>query len=415
MSVHVIAGGTIAHVRPHLAIAAPAYGGTGRRVAELCAAHAAARGMAVQLHLTRMAGGGSVAPETNADVAALVDRLVADPGTRMIFLPAALCDFEGAVLEGGVATPSGVDRQRLVSSAGAVDLRLVPAQKVIGRIRERRKDVFLVAWKTTAGATPDAQYLAGLGLLKRAHANLVLANDVHTRHNVVVAPELARYGEGTDRAAALGEVVAMAFARMGLTFTRTEVVPGELVPWTSDEVPSSLRRVVDHCVARGAYLPFRDVTVGHFGWRPSAGSLVSSRRRRDFNHLADRDLVRVDFGGDRRVVAHGALPSAGARSQYEVLSRHPELDCIVHFHCPAKEGADLSVRSQRELECGSHECGRNTADGLRCHGPHLAAVMLDRHGPNVVFSREIDPEVVIRFIEEHFDLSQRSDGLRAAP
>jgi len=38
--------------------------------------------------------------------------------------------------------------------------------------------------------------------------------------------------------------------------------------------------------------------------------------------------------------------------------------------------------------------------------------MLDQHGPNIIFHSKIDPEEVIRFISENFDLSVRSDGIR---
>ncbi|RDJ35562.1 MAG: hypothetical protein DWQ19_12155 [Crenarchaeota archaeon] len=63
--------------------------------------------------------------------------------------------------------------------------------------------------------------------------------------------------------------------------------------------------------------------------------------------------------------------------------------------------------SQREFECGSHECGNNTSKGLQQFG-NLYAVYLDQHGPNIVFNSAIDPNEVIKFIEENFDLSQKT-------
>jgi hypothetical protein len=65
--------------------------------------------------------------------------------------------------------------------------------------------------------------------------------------------------------------------------------------------------------------------------------------------------------------------------------------------------------SQREYECGSHECGQNTSRGLRRFGD-LSAVYLQEHGPNVVFHRSIDPQEVINFIEENFDLTEKTGG-----
>lgn len=181
------------------------------------------------------------------------------------------------------------------------------------------------------------------------------------------------------------------------------------MPWSDPRVPAALRTVVEHCVRRGAYKPFRDITVGHFAVRAGPHTLLSSRRGRNFNRPGDRDLVRVEFDDDRMIV-HGARPSAGTRSQFAVLSAHPEFDCIVHFHCPKRGDSLVPVRSQREVECRSHECGRNTADGMQRLGP-LAAVMLDQHGPNVIFHADGDPQAVIAFIERHFDLGGRTDDL----
>jgi hypothetical protein len=402
MHTHVIGGGTVFHVRPHLALAAPAYGATARRIHALLAE----AGESAQLHLTRMAGDPK-GPETNADVARLLDQLVADPEAKRVFLNAALCDYEGTVA--GVA--AGKQAPRLRTSDGEASIALVPAEKLASRLRRERKDLFVVAFKTTASATPREQYEAGLGLLKRTSSNLVLANDLHTRLSMVVTPELARYHETNDRDAALRGLVAMTLARSGLHFTRTTLVPGALVPFSHPEVPRALRVVVEHCVERGAYKPFNGVTVGHFAFRANARTLVSSRRKQDFNLPSGRDLVRVELQGEgdgARMIAHGAKPSAGTPSQFAVLSAFPEYDCIVHFHCPARPASRVPVRPQRDLECGSHECGQNTKAGMTRFGS-LAAVMLDQHGPNVVFHPDVDPAEVIAFIEESFDLTRRSD------
>ncbi len=87
------------------------------------------------------------------------------------------------------------------------------------------------------------------------------------------------------------------------------------------------------------------------------------------------------------------------------------MDCIVHFHCPPKPTAKLSVRSQEAHECGSHECGKNTSAGLKEEETGIKCVYLDNHGPNIVFNRDIDPARVIKFIEDNFDLTKSTDGV----
>ncbi len=369
-----------------------------------------------RLWLSRMANGQHYLGDwvTNEDVAKDIDHLIEDPDTKVIFFSVALCDYTGNVwsspLGSPVPTPSGKSQPRLKTSEGPQTLILTPAEKILGRIRKERKDIFLVAFKTTAGATPQEQYEAGLSLLKRNSCNLVLANDLHTRLNMVIVPELGRYYETTDRRVALEGLIRMASARHTGTFSRTSIEEGPLLPW--GEAPETLRRVVEHCIQRGAYRPFNDITVGHFGYTtPYPNSfLYSSRRKRNFNKPEDRDLVKVMFREDGDPIAYGGKPSAGARSQHLVLSKHyPIYDCILHFHCPLKPGSTVNVRPQHDFECGSLECGVNTREGLQVrHLDGVAAVMLDQHGPNILFHHNTRPEHIIAFIEANFDLTKRT-------
>ena len=205
--IHVLGGGTRFYIRPHLALSAPAGGKTARWLHKTIAywPNDLFQGYEVNLHLTRMAGGNSNL-DMNADVARLVDELVADPDTKIIFFNVAMCDFEAHVLGpdgtgATIMTPSGKDQPRLKSRADERPLiSLTPAEKVIGKIRETRKDIFLVGFKTTAGATENEQFLAGLKLCKEAHCNLVVANDIQTKINMIVTPEQSRYGVKIGRA-----------------------------------------------------------------------------------------------------------------------------------------------------------------------------------------------------------------------
>lgn len=411
--VHVIGGGTVSHVRPHFALCAPAYGRTAHHI------HALSKEVwgdnASYIHLTKMAAGGLGNLETNDDIAKLLHSLVEDPATAIIFLTAALCDFNGSILDGAMPTESGKTSPRLRTAEGVQQMTLTPSDKIIGSIRKYRKDLFLVGFKTTSGATEDDQYLAGLELLKKASCNLVLANDIKTRIGMIVTPEQARYSVTEDRGALLEELVAMTKARSQLKFTRSTVISGNLIPWSSDDVPQSLRTVVNHCITRGAYKPFLGSTVGHFAVKAGDDRFLTSIRKTNFNNLSESGLVLVTAEGDDNVVAHGAKPSVGGQSQRIVFKEHPETDCIVHAHVPLRldHPDDVPVRSQREYECGSHECGQNTSSGLKKFG-NLWAVMLDKHGPNVVFNKATDPTEVISFIERNFDLEGRTDDLKAA-
>jgi hypothetical protein len=419
--IHIIGGGTFSHVRSHLALAAPAFGKTACEIYNISHDVYGARWgeLEAKLHLTKMADPHSKLV-TNHDVAALIDALIANPKTRVIYMNAALCDYDGHIqgvpgLYGFEATPSGKYETRLKTSEGNQPMLLVPADKIISRIRKTRKDIFLVAFKTTSGATSDEQYAAGLNLLKANSANLVLANDIVTRNNMIIAPEETRYNETTNRAEVLRGLVEMVHARSQNTFTRSTVVPGDLVDFQTDaKVPDNLREVVNHLVQRGAYKPFRGATVGHFAVRVDDKRCLTSRRKTNYTAPHGLDLVEIEYDGLDKVIAHGAKPSVGGQSQRIVFDQNPDLDCIVHAHVPLKSSPrdQVPVADQWQNECGSHQCGQNTSENLR-EFADLKAVMLDDHGPNIVFSRNTPAAKVIEFIEANFDLEAKTGGLVA--
>lgn len=424
--IYVLGGGTVFHVAPHLALTAPAYGTTARRLAELCKEEF--QNLDVELHLTKMAGGKKL--ETNAEVEAFVDQIVNDHLTKIVFFNVAMTDFAGdpwTLTKSGKLDDqycTGKYAQRFDSSRTDLAIQLTPARKVIDRIRKTRKDITLVGFKTTCNATEDEQYIAGLNLLKKASCNLVLANDLMTRTNMVITPEEARYHVTKDRDEALRGLVQMTNLRSHLTFTRSTVVAGEAIPWQSELVPENLRKVVDHCIAKGAYKPFRGATVGHFAAKVNDTTFITSKRKTNFNDLDKLGLVRIQTDGPDSVVAYGSKPSVGGQSQRIVFDDHKGYDCIVHFHCPIKPGSMVPTVSQREFECGSHECGKNTSNGLgkfwldwdQIDESHpILAVYLDQHGPNIVFHSYTSAHLITKFIDENFDLSQKTGGFVELP
>jgi hypothetical protein len=418
-TINIIGGGTVSYIRNHLALCAPAYGSTAKKLEKLCRqknSRANNKAYGIYCHLTKMADSTSDL-ETNEDISNLLDKLIANPDTKIIFFNPALVDFNGSIapekewnVDWETGSISGKYESRLKTSEGSQLMLLTPAEKLVSKIRKQRKDIFLVAFKTTCGATADEQFLTGLHLLKSSSCNLVVANDTKTRLNMIITPEQARYSVTTNRDEMLSELVDMTLARANLTFTKSTVVEGDTVSWSAKAVPDSLRTVVDHCITKGAYKPFNGSTVGHFAVKIDDNIFLTSKRKTNFNNLNKVGLVKVESSGPDEVVAYGSKPSVGGQSQRIVFKDHPEMDCIVHFHCPQK-GLDVPVRPQKFFECGSHECGENTSKGLAEVVSGIKCVYLDNHGPNIVFNRNIDPQKVINFIEENFDLSQATDEI----
>lgn len=419
----IIGGGTFSHVRNHLALCMPAFGTTARNIAFLSSGpYGKFHDMDVELHLTKMANRTSTLI-TNEDISTLVDKLIADLSVKVIFFNVALCDFNGQIEEPGyfgnpsTTTTSGKYESRLKSD-DSYTMLLTPSDKILKKIRKTRKDIFLIAFKTTCGATEQDQYIAGLNLLKSNSCNLVLANDTKTRVNMIITPEEAKYHITTDRDEVLNELVDMTYLRSHLTFTRSTIVAGEPVSWNDPIIPQSLRDVVNFCIKKGAYKPFRGATVGHFAAKLSDTEFLTSIRKSNFNDIEKNGLVRIRTDGPDSVLAYGARPSVGGQSQRIVFTEHNGFDCIVHFHCPIKEGSEVPQVSQREYECGSHECGQNTSNGLKLftltdmYGRRypIKAVYLREHGPNIVFNAGTPAYLLNDFIDFNFDLASKTGG-----
>jgi hypothetical protein len=338
--------------------------------------------LAIKLHLTEEAG-GTDGLRTDKDLAEAAREVTADYATRMVmWMPDS-------------------PRQKQIAETFR--------RQQIGDAKPR-KDIFLAGMSATRGATGVEQYGQGLALVKESSANLALAYDYDTANGMVVAPEETTYDESTNLDAVIDGLIDISQLRSQLNFTESTVVGGEPVAWNSSLIYPSLREVVDYCVQNDAYKPFLGVTAGHFAAKLSNNEFLTSRRKTDFRELGKVGLVRVVTDGPDRVLAYGAKPSVGGQSQRIVFAEHPERDLIVHFHCPIKPGSNVPVVSQREYECGSHECGKNTSDGLMVVDDGIEAVYLDNHGPNVVFHHDEDPRKVQEFISDNFDLSKKTGG-----
>ncbi|KVP96423.1 hypothetical protein WJ97_11070 [Burkholderia ubonensis] len=192
MTIHIFGGGTVQHVRNHMALCAPAYGQTARHLFELLGPDVA------RLHLTRMADYQS-SMETNEDVAARLHDVLADPTTRAVVFNVALCDYAGQIGE----IPSGKYAQRLSSREGALALSLTPTPKLLKLVKASRPDVTLVGFKTTAGGSSDAQLKASVRQLEETGADVVFANDTVTRNNMLVMPTGLRSGSRETMLASL--------------------------------------------------------------------------------------------------------------------------------------------------------------------------------------------------------------------
>ena len=387
----IIGGGTFSHIRTHLSLAAPAFGTTAKAIQNKL--------YNSELYLTKMASSSS-GLVTNEDVSKFVDRLIADPAIGTIVMNVAMCDFEGQIGE----VESDKYAERLRTENGDVQLTLTPTEKVISRIRKERPDIFLVGFKTTAGESSMGQFMTALKFMKNVKCNLVLANDVITRNNMIITPEETRYGETTSRYDALTELCDIIRLRQNLTYHRTELIEMPNVPMS--ETPSAFQIVVRYLKMHGGFIENNrnGFTPGHFCYKIDKDTFLSSQRKMDHTMVFLNGLTKVIRSEDGQTAYGTHKPSVGATSQRLVFDEYPDYDCIVHTHNPKRSESDLPVAYQRPYQCGSLECGQNTVTHMKVYDDDIAAVYLDKHGANILFKSSGDPLKVLDFIKTHLRL-----------
>lgn len=189
--IHIFGGGTITHVRNHLAICAPAYGNTAKKIYDkIKQSHQL---IGVELHLTKMADSSSEM-ETNDAVQSKLCDVMSDLKTKAIIFNVALCDFYGSIGE----VESGKYAERLKSRDGDVFMKLTPANKLLSKVKQQRPDIMLVGFKTTAGATLNVQEQLSLRQINESGVDIVFANDTVTRQNCITTKKYTQF-EQRDR------------------------------------------------------------------------------------------------------------------------------------------------------------------------------------------------------------------------
>lgn len=392
MKTIILGGGTFQPVRNHFSLSAPAFGTTARKLNQLIEGS--------ELVLTKMADPNSKLV-TNEDVSDFIDTLLEDKSVSTIILNVAFCDFKAIPLEG---IDNGFHAERLSTADGRFALLLEPTEKVIKKIRLNRPDIFLVGFKTTTNKSPEDQFLIGLKMMKGTKCNLVLCNDTVTRNNLIITPEESIYGQTTNRDECLNELVDIIKLRSNLTYNRSNFTASpsyDIKHYTNQ----NFQKVIQFLIDNGGFIENNGngFTPGHFCYRLDENAFYSSQRKANHNLVFEEGISLVFVDTDKVTVFGRRKASVGAMSQHLMLKRYPDYDCIVHTHNPLKEGSKIPVAEQRPFQCGSLECGLNTTNNLEDFGG-IKAVYLNKHGANILFKSNEDPDKVIDFIKQNIEL-----------
>lgn len=457
--IFILCGGTINQVAPHFALSAPAYGSVGLKIYNGLTEinkikQPLQKEYEIELIPTQMAlsvlpddclmnynyylnKAGLTKLESNDDLSKIVDYLISQENTRCIIMAAAVCDFEPffiAELENGVHNPCskfGKTQKRLESS-NVYTMDIKPSEKILPKIRQQRKDIFVVSFKTTAGVGRDETYKKGLLALKKNSSNLVFANDIQDKINMVVTPEEFPY-EASTRDEAIEKLCEITFKRLNLTFEDKTIVKDDTRAFPEDlikegAIPENWYAIMKYLFAHDAFkpLPGTGKTSGHFGCRVDGKDYerITSERKINHNESFERGMIPVYSYKDGQLIVGGAKPSVGEKTQeliYQELG--DKIHSIIHFHCPMWEQdwrkSIIPIREQLPYECGSRECALNTVSGMMestktftsLVAPGIYAVHLQNHGPNIAFHKDVPIADLIRFIEKNWNLGDKTGGI----
>lgn len=168
----IIGGGTFNHVSCHLSLAAPAFGTTARQLAKMYQGH-----MVVDLVLTKMADHTSKLVTSEDVVDHVLNNILPDKDVKIIVMNAAMCDFT-------MKSPSQDSR---LSSQKSYDVVLEGIRvKLLDSIKTIRPDIVVAGFKTTHGASYVEQVWKARYCLQENKIDIVLANDVQTRSNMLL-------------------------------------------------------------------------------------------------------------------------------------------------------------------------------------------------------------------------------------
>jgi phosphopantothenoylcysteine synthetase/decarboxylase len=162
-SIKIVAGGTVEHIASHLSLSSIAYGTVGKQLFSFCCDEDAANKMDVHLLLTKMADHRSNI-ETVEDLSKLIDDFVKDKKVKIVFWAPAVLDFKIKEFfpnkEGrSIAHKRGKYSPRFDSDT-IIEMKLgYNYEKLLHKIRETRKDIFLVSFKQTCGASEEEMYV----------------------------------------------------------------------------------------------------------------------------------------------------------------------------------------------------------------------------------------------------------------
>lgn len=387
----ILGGGTFEPVRNHFSLSAPAFGTTAVKLNTLIEGS--------ELVLTKMADRNSKLV-TNKDVENYIDTLLEDENVGTIVLNVAFCDFKSKPIDG---IDCGLHSDRLKTADGGFTLDLEPTDKVISKIRIKRPDIFLIGFKTTTNKSSEDQFLIALKMMKSTKCNLVLANDTVTRNNMVITPEETIYHETNNREDVLVGLSDMIKLRNNLTYNTSKFEKMDSIDIKN--APNTFKDVVSFLINNGGFIENNGngFTPGHFCYKNSDNSFVSSQRKANHNLVFTEGMSLVEVNDDLFTVKGDRKASVGARSQWLVLEENPGFDCIIHTHNPLKDGSKLPITEQRPFQCGSLECGLNTVNNMGDFG-NIKAVYLDKHGANILFKSNIDPKEVIEFVKNNIEL-----------
>ena len=272
-------------------------------------------------------------------------------------------------------------------------------------IRGSNPNLFLVAFDIVSEKSKEKHFLSSLKFLKDNRCNLVFSFNTRANRYLIITPEESIYGGSKSFEKSISELFKMIKDRSGLTYDRTNFIPGS--NFSIADTSEKFRTVLEYLINQGAYQinNGNGFTPGHFCQRINDYSFLSSQRKANHNNVFKEGMSLVVVRDGQFTCFGKRKQSVGARSQFLMLEKYPDYDCIIHTHNPILKGSEINKVSQKPFQCGSLECGLNTLGGMRDYNG-IKATYLKKHGPNIMFKSSHNG--IINFLEDNFDLTKKT-------
>lgn len=267
-----------------------------------------------------------------------------------------------------------------VKSGSAVDLRLVPAPKIITEVDKLGKHLFKVGFKLEYNKSKEELLDIAYGALLKNRCQLVIANDIKSIGSkshpaMIITPE-----RGVTEAATKQDIVEKLAEKLETRLNSTWLSTVYLDEKIEFHV-EIFSRIGQRLDSMGLLPVYHGHTFGNYSARHKEGFLITGRNidKKEPTPESTVYVKGIDFEKKEKYVAGTAKPSSEAVAHKMIYDAFPDANAIIHVHDDAvvRNASALGLPvTAMDYPCGTVESGRQALEALA----KGSCVVLKEHG-----------------------------------